>query len=88
MVETQEPVAPPANETAAEKARRYLVSGRVTVYGADTTRALATVEGDHGVYEVQRTSVERWICTCPAGQFGTECSHVRALKLITAEPRP
>lgn len=92
MVETQEAPAAKTNETAAEKACRYLVSGHVTVQFVDGTRILASVEGDTGVYDVQRTSLARWICTCPAGQFqplegGRDCSHVRALQLIAAEPR-
>lgn len=43
---------------------------------------VAHVRGNHEVYEV-KSEVGRWKCSCPAGKFGSLCSHVAAVGIIT-----
>jgi hypothetical protein len=67
-------------ETAADKARRYLATGRLTVTRVDGDVADAIVRGDTGEHHVGHDPVRGWHCSCPA--WGG-CSHVTALKLVT-----
>ena len=64
-----------------EKAARILASGRLKVISAGGDRITATCFGDtaDSVYEVGQDP-GGWHCACPARR---ECSHIRALKLVT-----
>lgn len=67
-------------ESAADKARRYLSEGRVTLLHVDTQRVRAIVRGDGTLH---RTSWDHrgWWCTCPARG---RCAHLLALGHIIA----
>lgn len=67
-------------ETTAEKAKRLLVEGRVVVVRADREQIAATVRGDGRIYDTGFRG--EWSCSCPTPS--PTCSHIRALKLITA----
>jgi hypothetical protein len=69
-----------SRETVAEKARRYLVEGRVIVTTAGPDHVAATVRGDGHLYHCGFAR-GHWHCTCAAGR---DCSHRRALRLVTA----
>jgi uncharacterized Zn finger protein len=67
-------------ETAAAKASRYLLEGRVVVDTAGPAQFAATVHGSSGQHLV--TYVRGgWSCTCPC--LG-RCSHLLAAYLIAA----
>jgi hypothetical protein len=69
------------------KARRYLTEARVRVLVCDEEAGSigAEVRGDCRLYDVGRDE-EGWFCSCAAQT--PDCSHVRALRLITIlEPR-
>lgn len=74
-------------ETVDAKARRYLVEARIRVLRCDEDAGHleAEVRGDCRIYSAGRDG-EGWFCTCAARTV--DCSHVRALRLITIlEPR-
>ncbi len=73
-------------ETAAAKARRYVVEGRLTVLEVGPQVVRAVCLGDGQVYWLGwwRGS---WGCTCDASQFRATCSHLLALRLVVVEPR-
>lgn len=74
-------------ENTREKALRLLTSGRLRVTQVDGNEILATCRGDSGeVYHLRHTDtdVPFWSCSCPAR---TDCSHLRALWLVTAVDR-
>lgn len=85
-------------ETKAEKARRYLTEGRVSIDRVDDPgdgtragRAIATVRGDSGVhrcgYDPRRAP--HWRCTCEAWKLTAshpDCSHLIAVKLVVERP--
>jgi uncharacterized Zn finger protein len=68
-------------ETAASKARRLLVEGRVIVTRVDGRKVTALVRGDSEGFHVVEHDAGRWSCDCSA--LGA-CSHRLALQLITA----
>lgn len=76
-----------------QKARRLLVDGRLRVERVRPKSGLivATVQGDHGSYELGydpdgREGLGEWRCTCMASStFNRTCSHLLALQLVTAE---
>lgn len=70
-------------ETLAEKARRYLTEGRLTIEFVDGERILASCRGTDDVYEVGYRP-GGWYCTCPSF---TGCSHLTALQLVCVRPR-
>lgn len=78
-------------ETIHAKARRYLIEARVRVLHCDEEAGLITAEvrGDCRLYGAGRDA-EGWFCDCAART--PDCSHVRALRLISIleprEPRP
>jgi hypothetical protein len=74
-------------ETAASKARRLLVEGRVVVVGVDGTEVDAIVRGDSGAVYLVRHLPGQWSCSCDASPYG-RCSHLRAVQLITAPAGP
>jgi uncharacterized Zn finger protein len=67
-------------ETVAEKARRYLTEGRVIVTDARPGQVSAVIRGDGAVWLTGYRS-GTWTCSCPNR---TDCTHRRALRLITA----
>ncbi len=70
-----------ARETAREKAKRYLTEGRVIVTTALPGLVEATARGGT-VYRVGYSPGKGWTCTCPHPR--PTCSHLRALRTITA----
>ncbi len=68
-------------ESASAKARRYLVEGRIIVVSVSDDRVLARVRGDGHIWLVIFEGGV-WSCPCPART--DQCSHLRALRLITA----
>lgn len=72
-------------ENATTKARRYLGEGRVIVLVANRGMVRARVRGDGAVYRVEHT-YGTWSCTCP--HRGPGCSHLRAVRLVTAPEWP
>lgn len=68
----------PATE---EKAARMLSGGHLKIHTASTDyiSAVCFSSTSQVAYEVSRDP-GGWHCTCPARQ---ECSHIRALKLVT-----
>lgn len=79
-----------ARESAADKGRRLLVEGRLTVEqaGPALTRfpIQATCRGDSGeVYRLGYDAVrDQWRCTCV--EMKGKCSHLVALQLVTIRP--
>jgi uncharacterized Zn finger protein len=73
-----------ARESVREKAGRYLLEGRVLVELADRSAVVARVRGEGGMYRTAWSSSSgAWECSCP--HIGAaDCSHVLALKRITA----
>lgn len=68
-------------ESAATKARRYLIEGRVILneVRADTVRAL--IRGDGAIYAAGYR-YGQWRCDCPA--VSDRCAHLIALRLTTS----
>lgn len=67
-------------ELVADKAKRYLAEGRVTVLMVNDRRVVASVKGDGAMWRVA-WHFGTWTCTCPNS---TTCCHLRAVRLITA----
>lgn len=61
------------------KAGWLLYEGRVAAHAVGPYGILATVEGEHGEYEVSYEQGE-WDCECP--YHGTWCSHVTACWMV------
>lgn len=72
-----------ARETVRDKAERYLLEGRVIVATVDRSRVVAYVRGEGAQYVTEWTSGS-WECSCPHRARTTDCSHVVALKRVTA----
>ena len=72
-------------ETAAAKADRYVLEGRLLVFEVDSDRIAALCRGDGALYNVGYEAGE-WRCDCLARS--RQCAHLRALRLVTvANPR-
>lgn len=77
-----------ARESVAEKGRRYLIEGRLTVTrvtGAqrrDRHLIEATCRGTGELYRLGWDGRE-WYCECPARRL---CCHLVALMLVTVRP--
>lgn len=74
-------------EAVDAKARRYLSDARVRVLHCDEEAAIieAEIRGDSRLYSTGRDA-DGWFCSSAARTV--DCSHVRALRLITIlEPR-
>ncbi len=70
-------------ETKTLKAERYLAEGRVIVTDANRALVAAQVRGDGAVYRTGwRDGL--WSCSCPHRASSTDCSHIAALKRVTA----
>jgi hypothetical protein len=76
---------PALRENAASKARRLLSEGRVTITRVNGPEVDAIVHGDSGFYLV-RHRPGWWSCPCDA--IGALCSHVQAVRLVTAPVGP
>jgi hypothetical protein len=72
-------------ETVSEKARRYLIEGRLRVERVEPDVIWASCRGDGAIYSLGWTTREGWHCDCPARGYG--CCHVTALRLVTATER-
>jgi hypothetical protein len=80
-----------ARENAHDKARRYLTEGRLRVLRVDPGPQMrrdaifAQCRGDSGEYFRlgYDAALGEWRCSCSAR---SECSHLKALKLVTTEP--
>jgi hypothetical protein len=66
-------------------ARRYLSEGRLRVLFVDRAHVLARCEGQRGVYQVGYEPGRGWWCSC---EWGAECHHQLALKLVTRSKPP
>jgi hypothetical protein len=68
---------------AAGKAARLLTEGRVAITFADAEGNLrALVEGDSGVWLVQRRADGMWRCGCLSWCYRRKCAHVDAVHLV------
>ena len=70
-----------ARESAYDKGSRLLAEGRVIVLEAGKYGIAAHVRGEGHLY-VTRYGFGSWSCTCQA--LRPTCSHIAALKRITA----
>ncbi len=70
-----------SRESAHAKARRYLAEGRLLVIEVNEDRIAALCKGDGRVYSLGLAG--DWHCDCPA--LSRDCSHLRALRLVTIE---
>jgi uncharacterized Zn finger protein len=69
-----------SRESAAAKARRLLVEGRVRIVSVDRG-VRAEVRGDSArLYDVSWFDDGGWRCDCRA--YGRACSHVQAVQLV------
>jgi hypothetical protein len=70
------------SENAEQKARRYLVEGRIQVDRVEPSGlVVATARGTEGTYHLGYDPRRReWRCTCAAP--GKRCSHLIALRLV------
>jgi uncharacterized Zn finger protein len=67
-----------ARESVAEKGRRYLVEGRLTISQLDALSIEASCRGGGALYELGHNGAAWW-CSCPA--LG-RCAHLVALQLV------
>jgi uncharacterized Zn finger protein len=85
----------PGRESAADKGRRLLAEGRLTVTLVDSSEPdplevpapiIATCRGDSGeVYNLGYDARKKqWRCTCV--EMKGKCSHLVALQLVTIRP--
>jgi hypothetical protein len=68
-------------ESAEVKARRILGEGRVVLVEVRKSVVWAKVRGSGAVHDTG-FAAGAWTCSCP-NHYGT-CSHIKALKLVTA----
>lgn len=76
-------------ENVEQKARRYLMEGRVVVErrDPDTGYVVATCRGTEATYHLgydPRPGRRQWRCTCRAPRG--HCAHLIALRLIVPQP--
>jgi hypothetical protein len=69
-------------ESAAVKARRLLVEGRVVITRVAGLDVDALVRGDTAGFHAVAHRRGLWICDCAA--VGRSCSHIQAVQLVTA----
>ena len=76
-------------ETAAMKARRLLVQGRVRAIEINEEDGIVVCEvrsDSSRTYSVSFDTSDGWVCDCAA--YVRRCAHVQAVQLITVmEPR-
>ena len=68
-------------ESAAVKAKRYLVEGRLVITQVDRHGITATCRGDGALHRCSWEPVRGWHCTCLARG---RCSHLLALGSVVA----
>ena len=68
-------------ETAAAKASRYLVEGRLVVTRIDPGHVTSRCRGD-GAIHLQAYAAGDWRCSCRART--DQCCHLRALRRVVA----
>lgn len=68
-------------ETAATKAHRILSEGRLIITTAQPGHVASLCRGDGAVWH-QAYAHGQWTCDCPART--DQCSHLRALRSVTA----
>jgi uncharacterized Zn finger protein len=68
-------------ENAADKSKRYLCEGRVVLVHVSEGSVRAHVRGDGHVWNASFDGAA-WFCDCPARS--DQCSHLRAVRLVTA----
>ena len=71
-------------ESARDKGARYLAEGRIIVATVARNRVVAHARGEGAVHRVTWTPAEGWRCSCPHTAPSTYCSHLHALRRITA----
>lgn len=72
-------------ENAVSKAKRYLAEGRLVIIETRPGYVEATARGDGAIHRLGYLR-GRWWCACPARS--TQCSHLRALRLVTCPDLP
>jgi hypothetical protein len=75
-----------SRESVETKGRRYLTEGRLQVLEVGPGVVRATCRGDGAVHRLGWWH-GRWGCSCSAGQFGRQCAHLVALRLVVVDPR-
>lgn len=75
------PPAPPLRENAADKAYRYVTSGRLTIVRVVPGEVVAWCKGDGAVHQLGWSRGGYW-CSCESRS--AHCSHLRALRLVVA----
>jgi uncharacterized Zn finger protein len=73
----------PGRESAAQKGRRYLAEGRLTVVEIGPAVVRAYCKGDGRMWRLGWWR-GRWGCSCPA--LTDRCAHLLALRLVVLEP--
>ena len=71
-------------ESAREKGGRYLLEGRIIVTVVARNRVVAHARGEGALYRTTWTPADGWRCECPHAARSTYCSHVHAMRRITA----
>lgn len=69
-------------ETAADKGRRLLTEGRLTILVRDHHGVLAVCRGDGIEHRLGHDSNAGWHCDCEAARHKAACSHLHALRLV------
>ena len=76
-------------ETLDARAKRLLTEGRLTIRHVDADGlVIAEAHGFSGArYSLGYLPAEKRAgCTCEAGKFGRECTHMKALWLVVNRP--
>lgn len=72
-------------EGSQQKARRYLLEGRIMVRSVGPAGVRANARGQGHVYAVAYEAGGGWTCTCAART--AKCCHIRAIQLVVAVPQ-
>ena len=74
-----------SREGSQQKARRYLLEGRVMVRSVGPQGVRAHVRGQGFVYNVGYEAGGGWSCTCPART--PKCCHAIAVQIVVVVPQ-
>ena len=74
-----------SREGAQQKARRYLLEGRVMIRSVGRQGVRAHVRGQGHCYKVAYEGGGGWSCTCPART--SRVLHVIAVQIVVAVPQ-
>lgn len=66
-------------ESRGDKARRYLIEGRIIITHVNRPVIRATARGDGALYRVSHSQTG-WTCNCPAR---STCAHITAVGMVT-----